>query len=77
MPWRRRFLDRGVPTSLLTCCGYLRPASSATASSCSAWREIGFKSRWLAPAATRSSRRSCTCSGVPWMPEASVPGGLW
>ena len=25
--------------------GYLRPASSATASNCSAWREIGFKSK--------------------------------
>jgi hypothetical protein len=56
---------------------YLKPASSATASNCSAWREIGFNSKWFAPAATRSSSRSRTCSGVPWMPEASVPGGLW
>jgi len=30
----------------------------------------------LAPIATSASSRSRTCSGVPWIPDASVPSGL-
>ena len=55
---------------------YVSPTTSATASTCSSYRDTGLSSRWLAPAATISSSRSRTCSGVPWMPEASVPAGL-
>jgi hypothetical protein len=52
------------------------PTISANASSCSTWRETGFSSRWLAPDAIISCNCSRTWSGVPWMPEESVPAGL-
>src|SRR3954451_899756 len=55
---------------------YLSPATSASASTCSGWRHTGFSIRWLAPFDANSSNCSRTCSGVPWMAQASVPGGL-
>jgi len=55
---------------------HFSPTTSARASTCSAWLRTGFSSRWLAPIPTTSSRRSRTCSGVPWMPHTSTPGGL-
>jgi hypothetical protein len=44
---------------------HFSPTTSAKASTCSAWRDTGLRSRWLAPIATISSSRPRTSSGVP------------